>query len=120
MNKDDPAFERMLKNEHFMSVMTSCWGIYDAKGTDYTRGKGDLDRLDNFKEASKDAGVSESKVLYIYIYKHWAAFKRFILEGKVESEPIESRILDIINYLVLFLLQLKPVTIECNNKKGDQ
>jgi hypothetical protein len=95
---------KMLQNEHFSDVMMRCWEIYDAKGNDYTVGKGDEDRLDNFKTVAKDIDIPLEKAWYVYTYKHWSAVKRYCKQGRVESEPIETRLYDIINYSILLLL----------------
>ena len=96
----------MLRDEHFCSVVKACWDIYDRKGKDYTQGKGDLDRLDNFKEAGRRNRITPYQAWGTYFYKHESAMWRFVKEGKVESEPIESRLYDIINYTILLLLMI--------------
>ena len=98
---------RMLKNEHFCRVIETCWDIYDRKGKDYTRGKGDLDRLDNFNEAAEQNGVSSVQAWGVYFYKQTAAVWKFVKDGTVESEPIEGRLHDVINYSILLLLIIK-------------
>jgi hypothetical protein len=103
---------RFLKSSHFRDTVLKCWDIYDRKGNDYTRGKGDIDRLDNFREAAAGAGISILQSWYVYAYKHWSAVIRFVREGRVESEPIESRLYDVINYVVLLLLHVKEMREE--------
>jgi hypothetical protein len=110
-----PAFlqpddvQRMLANEHFATAVMACWKIYDHKGNDYTRGKGDLDRTDNFKMAAENNGVTPLQAWGVYFYKHVSAVWRFLKDGKVESEPIEGRIYDVINYSILLLLIVKEM-----------
>lgn len=94
----------MLGNRHFSDVIMKCWRIYNRKGNDYTRGKGDLDRGDNFRQAAENVDITPFQAWGVYFYKHVAAVWRFMKDGKVESEPIEERIYDIINYSILFLL----------------
>jgi hypothetical protein len=94
----------MLRNDHFSNVIMKCWRIYNRKGNDYTRGKGDLDRGDNFRQAAENVAITPYQAWGVYFYKHVAAVWRFLKDGKVESEPIEERIYDIINYAILFLL----------------
>lgn len=98
---------QMLRNKHFSGVIMACWKIYNRKGNDYTRGKGDLDRTDNFKMAGENTGVKTVQAWGVYFYKHISAIFRFLKEGRVESEPIEGRIHDIINYAILLLLILE-------------
>jgi hypothetical protein len=98
---------RMLGNDHFRKSVLDCWRIYDVKGNDYTRGLGDIDRSDNFKRAAEFNKVSAFQAWGVYFYKHVSAIFRFIGDGKVESEPIEGRIHDVINYSILLLLLAK-------------
>jgi hypothetical protein len=100
---------RMLQNEHFASAVMACWKIYDHKGADYTRGKGDLDRTDNFKMAADNNGITPLQAWGVYFYKHISAVWRFLKDGKVESEPIEGRVHDVINYSILLLLLVKEM-----------
>jgi hypothetical protein len=101
---DSEGLKRMCKNPHFMKVVTDCWDIYDRKGKDYTRGLGDLDRSDNFKKAAEFNKVSAFQAWGVYFYKHVSAIFKFIGDRKVESEPIEGRIHDVINYSILLLI----------------
>jgi hypothetical protein len=94
----------MLRNQHFSEVIMKCWRIYNRKGNDYTRGKGDLDRGDNFRQAAENNGITPLQAWGVYFYKHVSAVWRFLKDGKVESEPIEERVYDIINYSILLLL----------------
>jgi len=98
---------RMLSNEHFRESILQSWRIYYSKGQDYTRGLGDSERTDNFKQAAEFNKISPLQAWGAYFYKQIAAIFRFIGDGKVESEPIESRIHDVINYSILLLLLIK-------------
>lgn len=99
----------MVRNKHFSTVIMACWKIYNFKGNDYTRGKGDLDRTDNFKMAAENNGVTALQAWGVYFYKHVSAVWRFLKDGKVESEPIEGRIYDVINYAILLALLVKEM-----------
>jgi hypothetical protein len=103
------ALRRMVQNDHFIDTVMKCWEIYDHKGADYTRGKGDLDRTDNFKMAAENNGVTPLQAWGVYFYKHVSAVWRFLKDGKVESEPIEGRIHDVINYSILLLILVKEM-----------
>ena len=66
------------------------------------------DVLINFKEGGTDLGVSDIKTLGIYMKKHVDAIFNYIkTEGQSESEPIEMRIVDCINYLVFLQALIK-------------
>jgi len=73
--------------------------ILRVKGKDYTAG--DPDRLANFKELAKELGVHPRVVWWIYFRKHISAIMAWIRTGKVESEGLEGRFDDAINYLYL-------------------
>jgi len=60
--------------------------VLEKKGADYTQGN--VDRLANFREVAKATGTTMEQV--------W--------EG---SEPINSRLVDIINYTLLFGLMVE-------------
>ncbi len=110
MDLDDAsraAIAAMIRDTHFREVVLACWRIYDAKGNDYTRGLGHRDRLDNFRRVATDLGISISKAWYVYAYKHWSAISKFCKSERVESEPIESRLYDLINYAILLLIHVK-------------
>ena len=75
--------------------------LMNRKGNDYTDGR---DRLSNFKEQAKRLGMTPYQVWAVYANKHWDAINAFVRNnGQLESEPIESRIHDIIVYSFLLL-----------------
>ena len=88
---------------HFRKIMLQCWEIYNRKGADYTIGQAEQDRLHNFRTAAEAAGITMMQAWYVYFYKHCAATAAYVKTGKVESEGIEGRLLDIINYAILGL-----------------
>lgn len=95
----DPTIDAMLER---------CVQILTTKGHDYTSGSRNDDRLKNFREIAEKFGVKPELVIGIYMYKHWTAIDLYIKEGKVESEPIGSRIADMINYLLLLWCMVAP------------
>ena len=88
--------------EQVMSaVFDSCATVSDAKGHDYT--KGSEDALANFKGVGKDIGIDPMQACWIFMNKHYQAITNYVRTGgQSESEPIDERIKDLINYLVLF------------------
>ena len=83
-----------LREELFLE----CEKITKTKGDDYT--KGNIDVLSNFKEGSF-LGLTPYQTIGVYMKKHTDAIFNYIKnEGECESEPIQGRILDAINYLV--------------------
>lgn len=88
-------------DDDFDDVLFDCIKILEVKGEDYTIGTGD--RLHNFKTVAEFTGLTPEQVLGVYFYKHVSAIFSFIKKGgKSESEPIEGRIADCINYMLLF------------------
>lgn len=76
-----------------------------AKGADYAS---DADRLSNFKLNGERLGLTEYQIWGVYANKHWDAINAFIRnDGQLESEPIESRVHDIIVYSFLLLGLIK-------------
>ena len=88
----DPRIDAMLER---------CIKILKVKGDDYTVGHADVDRLHNFRTVASFTGLRMEQVFAVFFYKHIAAIFAFI-KGKTESEPIEERIADAVNYLLLF------------------
>lgn len=93
-----------MNNKRFHQVVermiSKCQDTLLKKGTDYSS---DTDRLSNFKEAAKRKGITPYQVLGVYMDKHVTAVDNFISRGKLESEPIEDRLMDIINYCMLLV-----------------
>ena len=73
--------------------------LLKLKGADYTGGN--ADRLNNFKDSAKLLDIDPETVWAIYFMKHIAAIMTYVKDGKVQSEKIEGRIDDAINYLYL-------------------
>jgi len=68
------------------------------KGNDYS---GMVDVNSNFKRLGERLGLSPMQILWVYLVKHLDAIETFIKDGKVKSEPIEGRIIDAVNYLLI-------------------
>lgn len=92
---------KLTGDEAIDSLLRKCIETLEVKGNDYTAGRGAVDRLYNFRTAAEKFGISMEQVWAVYAYKHWTAIERYAKQGQVESEPIEGRIMDMINYLLL-------------------
>lgn len=89
-------FDELLQS-NYEAVLELC----RTKGADYAR---DYDRLSNFKEQANKLGLTPYQVWGVYANKHWDAISAYVRNGgKVESEPIESRVHDLILYSFLLL-----------------
>ena len=88
-----------------------CAKLLLSKGKDYA---GDQDALANFKGIACRLGISKYQVWSVYFMKHIRAIINSIKANpenpQTESEPLEERITDVINYAVLLeaLLKDKP------------
>lgn len=86
--------------------------IIFKKGHDYTRDTSD--RLENFKSQAKALGLSPMQIWGVLFNKHVAAVMTFCRTGKVESEAIRGRFLDIAVYSILGA----ALAEECNDENG--
>jgi hypothetical protein len=68
-----------------------------TKGKDYAN----EDRLSHFKDQAELWGITPLQLWGVFAGKHWMAIANYVKRGKLESEPIESRIDDEILYLIL-------------------
>jgi hypothetical protein len=96
-----PAME---KDPDFQAILRACDRLLATKGNDYKgapTGDADRDRLGNFYRAAEKHGTSPFLVLAVYLGKHLEAIDAFVRNGQAESEPIDGRIQDVINYLLL-------------------
>lgn len=73
--------------------------LLKVKGADYTRHS--EDRLSNFKRVAEAIGLDPLKVWAVYAGKHWDAIMAYVKTGRTESEAIEGRLDDLVNYLYL-------------------
>jgi len=88
-------------DDDFDSLLQKCIEVLRVKGKDYTIGTGD--RLHNFKTVGEFTGMTPEQSLGVYLYKHISAIFAYIKKGdQSESEPIEGRVTDVINYMLLF------------------
>lgn len=82
------------------SIFDRCRQILESKGPDYS---GLEDRLRNFKEVATRAGTTPQQALWTYVIKHLQAIETYVKTGKLDGEPIDTKLIDIINYAILFL-----------------
>jgi len=75
-----------------------CQELLKSKGSDYT--PEDI-AFKDVMEIARDLQVSPRKVLWVYARKHFTAIRRWIRDGDVNSEPIETRLIDMANYCAL-------------------
>lgn len=73
--------------------------IREVKNADYSRGN-ITDMNAAFKEMANEVGITPLQVWSVFAKKHFKAIDSFIKFGS-ESEPIEGRIIDAMNYLLI-------------------
>lgn len=86
-------------------LLFDCEKVLTSKGADYTRG--DKDKLINFKSSGDSLGVSPLQVAGVFLRKQLDPIFKYIKDKRLESEPVESRIIDSINYLILLYALVK-------------
>tara|TARA_R100001129_G_scaffold74571_2_gene50959 strand:+ start:283 stop:630 length:348 start_codon:yes stop_codon:yes gene_type:complete len=81
--------------------------LSDTKRIEYTEGNQDLDVHTNFRRIGDELNMNPVKVLAVYLIKHIKSLMTFFKLGQTFSnETLESRVSDIINYLILLLSYL--------------
>jgi hypothetical protein len=80
-------------------LLAQCVSILGSKGQDYTAGS--ANKLANFDDAAAFLGLEPRQVLGVYLYKHMASVLAYCQHGQLESEPIASRLADVVNYCLL-------------------
>ena len=92
-----------MTREDFMGyrhkvINTEASELLNTKGKDYSAND---DHFDNFKRQAEALGLKPEQVWAVYASKHWDAIMSFVRTGALASETIESRLLDLRNYLDL-------------------
>lgn len=88
-------------DDFFARQFADCLDLIKRKNADYSQGEQKGDRIAAFRRMAKDNGITMEQVWGVLCGKHLGAVNKFIKEGIVESEAIEGRIHDVINYMVL-------------------
>jgi hypothetical protein len=88
-------------DDFFARKFAECLDLIKRKNADYSQGEQKGDRIAAFRRIAKDVGITMEQAWSVLCQKHWGAVMKYVKEGTLESEPIEGRITDIINYMVL-------------------
>ena len=81
--------------------------LSDDKRIEYTEGNHNDNVLWNFETISDKVNLKPLHVLSVYYQKHNSSINNYFKDGKEYSEPIEGRIQDMINYLLLMVAMLR-------------
>jgi hypothetical protein len=90
-----------LGDDFFARQFTDCIDMIRKKNADYSQGEQKGDRIAAFRRIAKDVNITMEQAWAVFCQKHWGAVMKYVKEGTVESEAIEGRIHDVINYMVL-------------------
>lgn len=71
-----------------------------GKNKDYGNVKDDT--LSNFFQTADMLGIKPQQTCLTHMYKHFAALCRHARDGRLDSETLRGRIVDIINYAVIY------------------
>jgi hypothetical protein len=85
------------------AMMLKCIEVMKTKGAEYTEGSDN--KLANFEAESLETDVPVLNIIHIFANKHQRAINNFRKTGQVESEALEMRFVDRINYLFLELAE---------------
>ena len=80
--------------------------LSDSKRVEYTEGNHNDNVLWNFENIANSLNLEPLQVLSVYYQKHNSSINNYFKDGKEYSEPIEGRIKDMINYLLLMVAML--------------
>jgi hypothetical protein len=82
-------------------VLDEARDLLVVKGHDYQGA--DADRLVNFKDASRAAGVTPLQAWRVLLEKHLTAIKSYDETGRAASQSMRERFVDLVNYGILGL-----------------
>ncbi|KKL86547.1 hypothetical protein LCGC14_1943610 [marine sediment metagenome] len=85
------------------AMMLKCIEVMQTKGKEYTESSDN--KLANFEAESLETNVPVLDIIHIFANKHQKAINNFRKTGRVESEALEMRFVDRINYLFLELAE---------------
>ena len=86
--------------------LTETLKLSDKKRIEYTEGNHEANVLWNFENIANTLNLTPMQVLSVYLQKHTSSLFNYFKTGKEYAEPIEGRMSDIINYLLLMVAML--------------
>lgn len=111
------SFSHERYNEIIEQTIAEIKKLGTLKGGEYA---GDQDRLANFRRNGENLGLPMETIWAVYAGKHWDAVMQYIKDqrsGKERErlEPIESRVDDLLVYMILFKCMLDERNPEVPN-----
>lgn len=102
-----------MDQAHFESLVEDVFdqvrALNKTKGRDYAT---EDDALAHLREQSTELGLKPEMVWAVLARKHWIAILAYCRSGRVHSEPIEGRLLDMILYCLLLLALSKEQDVQ--------
>ena len=90
----------------YSEIMSKAKNIFVSKNKDYATSD---NALAGFINTANKAGITPLQVWSVFSSKHIAAIDAFVKGHSEESEPIEGRIADVINYMAFLYAMVKAV-----------
>jgi len=84
---------------HVLAFTEEMRAVTAAKNADYSAGTDDAMR--NYYELSQASGCTPFQAWMVLMMKHVTAIMRYSKDGKVSSESIHGRFVDLANYAIL-------------------
>lgn len=98
---DTNARNNMIKR----FLLSRCFPLLRSKGATYAGTDQQPDANANFKRAARQWGVTPLQAWGVYFGKHVDAIASFVRGNYADPEPIDGRIVDLVNYaLILYTL----------------
>ena len=94
---------KKLRDEFILDTFV----LSDVKRVEYTEGNHNDNVLWYFENIADKVNLTPLQVLSVYYQKHNSSINNYLKDGKEYSEPIEGRIQDMINYLLLMVAMLR-------------
>ena len=110
------AKEYQFMREQFLKETLK---LSDNKRIEYTEGNHIDNVLWNFENIANLVNLTPLQVLSVYYQKHNSSINNYLKDGREYSEPIEERIKDMINYLLLMVCMLRKYGKNKNEVKND-
>jgi hypothetical protein len=92
----NPTMTQTEFHAFFQSLLDEAEKVMHAKAADYAQ---EQDAFRNFHTRAEQLGLTREQVWAVFAMKHVDALLAYCREGKVESEPLRSRCIDVINYV---------------------
>lgn len=120
-----------MNNENFRSdveeMFNECLETLDKKGTEYQNNplNAEIDVFRNFKRTGEELGIDKMTVLFIFMKKHWDSISGYVKNKQAGitpslTEPINGRIMDLINYLLILNSMIKENNVEEIEKRAKE